>query len=178
MSQANAPPSAGWNEKLQDGTAVWIRPIDRQDAELELEFLEHLSPEFRSLRFLGLVQDPSPDVARELVDLDRDKAVGFMAVISHDGRQRQIGAAHFHADTSGDHCDLAVTVSQDWQRRGVGLLLMRHLIDAARARGIRNMHARAPAYSDGSHHLAANLGFERCQDLHDPAAMIYDLALR
>ena len=189
MSQANAPlstgwnpptnvpSSAGWHKKLYDGTSVWIRPIDRQDADLELEFLNRLSPEYRSLRFLGLIRDPCPDVARELTDLDPAKAAGFIALVSREGRDRQIGAAHFHANAKGDGCDCSVTVSEEWQKRGVGSSLMRLLLDAARARGIRHMRAFAPARSDGSHHLAARLGFQRRLDPRDPAAAVYHLKL-
>ena len=72
----------------------------------------------------------------------------------------------------------SVTVAERWQKRGVGSLLMRRLVDAARVRGIRHMHASAPVQSDNSHHLASRIGFERCQDPNDPATVIYDLELR
>lgn len=177
-AQANMQPSIGWNKQLYDGTPVWIRPIDRQDAEMELEFLNRLSPEFRSLRFLGLVHEPCSDVARELTDLDPANAVGLVAVVSLEGRYRQVGAAHFRVNAEGDSCDCSVTVSDEWQKRGVGSSLMRRLIEVARARGIRRMRAYAPAQSDGSHHLALRLGFQRRQDLRDPATVIYHLTLK
>lgn len=173
-----APEGAGWSTRLNDGTLIRIRPIGKQDAELELEFLNHLSPAMRSLRFLGLVRKPCPDVARDLTDLDPAHAAGFMAVVSDKGRDRQIGAAHFYVSPRGDSCDCSVTVSDEWQKRGVGSSLMRVLIDAARSRGIRHMRAFAPARSDGSHHLATRLGFRRRLDLHDPAVEAYHLELQ
>lgn len=176
-SPTSTPPDTGWHTQLYDGTSVWIRRIDTQDAELELEFLNSLSPEFRSLRFLGLVRDPSPEVARDLTDLDPARAAGFVALISQQGRDRQIGAAHFHVDAKGDGCDCSVTVSEEWQKRGVGSSLMRRLVDAARARGLRHMRAHAPARSDGSHHLAARIGFRRRLDRRDPATVVYYLKL-
>ena len=177
-SPKKTPPNTGWHMRLRDGTSVWIRPIDEQDAELELEFLNNLSPEFRRLRFLGLIRDPCPEVARELTDLDPGQAAGFIALVSHEGRDRQIGAAHFHTDTKGDGCDCSVTVSEEWQKRGVGSSLMRRLVDVATARGLRHMRAQAPARSDGSHHLAARIGFRRRLDRRDPATVVYHLKLR
>lgn len=174
---AHAPPRIGWNTRLRDGTVVCIRPIDSQDAGLELEFLNRLSPEMRSLRFLGLVREPCPDVARELTNLDPANSVGFMAVVADEGHDRQIGAAHLRANPAGDSCDCSVAVSDEWQKRGVGSSLMRRLIEAAKSRGIRQMRAFAPARPDGSHHLAARLGFERRLDPRDPAVVIYDLNL-
>lgn len=177
MSQTNPPPGNGWSEKLHDGTIVRIRSIDRDDAELELEFLNHLSPEFRSARFLGLVRDPSPEVARELTDLDSATAVAFIALVSNEGRDQQIGAAQFHVNATGDSCDAALAVSGDWRKRGVGSFLMRHLIEAARARGIRHIRAYAPSRSGGGDQLAARIGFLRRLDSRDPATVIYDLSL-
>lgn len=177
-SATNAPARIGTDTTLVDGTSAWIRPIDEGDAELELEFLNSLSPEFRSLRFLGLIHEPSPDVARELTDLDPASAVGFIALISQQDRERQIGAAHFHINAKGDGCDCSVTVSEAWQKRGVGSSLMLRLVDAARARGVKHMRAHAPARSDGSHHLAARIGFRRRLDRRDPATVVYHLKLR
>lgn len=70
-----------------------------------------------------------------------------------------------------------MTVSDEWQKRGVGSSLMRILIEAARERSIRHLRAFAPAHSDGSHHLAARLRFKRRLDLHDPAVEAYHLEL-
>lgn len=178
MPHTNAPSDKGWNVKLHDGTSVQIRLIEPHDAELELEFLNHLSPEFRNSRFLGLVRDPSPEVARELTNLDPATAMGFIAVVSHQGRDRQVGAAQFHVNALGDSCDASLTVSGDWRKRGVGSFLMRHLIAAARARGIQHMRAYAPSHSDGGDYLAALIGFRRSLDPRDPATVIYDLSLQ
>src|SRR5690348_4932220 len=175
--RAVSPSESGWSQRLLDGTLMHIRPIRKQDADLELEFLNDLSPEMRGLRFLGLIREPCPDVARGLTDLDPRHAAGFIAVVSDGGRERQIGAAQFYVSPKGDSCDCSVTVSDKWQKQGVGSSLMHVLIDAARQRGIRHLRAFAPAHSDGSHHLAARLGFKRHLDLHDPAVEAYHLEL-
>lgn len=185
MPQANptshreATPTShrGWIEPLHDGTSVWIRPIDQHDAALELEFLQSLAPEFRADRFVGLIRSPSPEVARELTDIDPVNEFALIAVVSHEGRERQVGAAQFHVASKPDHCDVAVTVSGEWRKRGIGSALMHHLIAAARARGIRHMRAPAPARSEGGAQLAPRLGFRRCLDPNDPATVIYQLEL-
>lgn len=158
-------------------TAIRVRPVNKQDTKLELEFLMHLSPALRALRFLGLVREPSIEVAQELTNPDPRKAAAFIALVSQQGRDLQIGAAHFHVNAIGDTCDCSVTVMEDWQKHGVGSLLMHRLIEVARARQIRHMRAVAPVSSEGSRQLAVHLGFDRCQDPRDPAAMIYHLRL-
>ncbi len=165
----------GWVERLPDGTRLRIRPIGPDDADLELEFLRHLSPRFRNARFLGLVRDPSPEVARQLTAIDPADSVAFIALVAEAGRERQIGAAQFHV--TGDACDASLTVGGEWRRRGVGTALMRHLIEVARARGLRRMRAYAPPPAAGNA-LADGLGFERRPDPEDPATVVYELALR
>lgn len=167
----------GWIERLHDGTLVGIRPISERDAELEFEFLSGLSPEARSLRFLGLIREPSIEVARELTQLDPASEAAVIAVVPHEGRERQIGAAQFHVSPQGDACDCSVTVADAWQKRGVGTLLMHYLIEAARRRGIQHMQAFAPAPSESRRRLASRLGFQRCLDPDDPAVTAYRLEL-
>lgn len=166
---------SGWLEQLPDGTQLRIRPIAQQDSGLELEFLNRLSPEYRSARFIGLIREPCPEVARNLTCVDPTQAVSFIAIVPHDGRERQIGAAQFYV--VGDHCDASLTVADEWRRRGVGSALMRRLIEAAVARGVRRMRAYAPTQSGNSDNLAARIGFERRADPHDPATVVYELDL-
>lgn len=166
-----------WTEQLADGSRISIRPISKQDAELELQFLRRLSPELRGARFLGVIGDPTPEVARKLTDLDPSKAVGFAALASDRGRERQIGAAHFQTSIVEDECDASLVVSDEWRRRGVGSALMRHLLDAARTRGMRHMRIHAPSEFHGSDHLALRLGFQRRPDARDPATVLYELTL-
>ena len=175
--ESGVAPATGWHKQLRDGISIWIRPISEQDAELELEFLKSLSPEARKLRFFGLVHEPSIEVARELTRLDPTHAAAFIAVASLDGREQQIGAAHYRTNEKGDSCDCSVTLDDAWRRRGIGTLLMRYLIDDAKSRGIRHMCAFAPADSDDNSRLAGRLGFERRPDVHDPATVVYHLSV-
>ncbi len=176
MSSHTLTPESGWIERLPDGSNVHIRPIARQDAELELAFLRELSPEFRNARFLGLAHDPSPEVARALTEIDPTHAVALIAVILQDGREREVGAAQFHA--SGDVCEASLTVSGEWRRRGVGSALMQHLIQAARARGLRRMRAYGSMRSPSGDHLALRLGFQPRPNPDDPATSLLELDLQ
>jgi GNAT superfamily N-acetyltransferase len=177
MVTRNDLQSAGWREKLHDGSRITIRAISKDDEELELAFLKDLSPEFQRLRFLGLVRDPDAEVVHELTNIDPRREAGFIAVASRDGEEVEIGAARLRVDADKTRCDCAVTVSEPWQGRGVGSLLMRYLVEEARVRGIRHMYAVDPIACEKTHQLALRLGFRRRPDPDDPAAMIYDLDL-
>lgn len=174
-----APPDAlHWDEALADGTRVSIRPIRREDAALERDFIKRLSPETRRMRFLGQMSEPSDELIRALTDIDYRHDMAFVALVDHDGQPREIGVSRYGTSPDGKVCECAVTVSDEWQQRGVGTLLMRHLIDVARSRGIRTMVSYDAAGNLPMRDLAAFLGFERRTDPRDSSQVIHTLHLR
>lgn len=162
--------------RLRNGAVVHLRPIRPDDAKLERDFLSHLSPEYRAYRFLGLIKSPSPEVAEELTHPDPEEVV-LTAVVEDEGGRREVGVARFRPRADHESCDCAVTVDPEWQRLGVGRLLMENLIGIARSRGIQWMYAVDPVRCLGSHKLAERLGFQLCADPEDPVATSFKLDL-
>lgn len=169
-------PMSHWHETLRDGTRVLIRPISKDDAALEHAFIERLSPASRWYRFLGQLK-VSDDMIRRLTDIDYRRDMAFVALRHEAGEKREIGVSRFCLSDDGASCECAVAVSDEWQGRGLGHLLMRHLIEVARQRGIRRMFSVDSAGNDQMRDLAASLGFERKVDDEYPSQVIYSLAL-
>ena len=167
-----------WTEKLADGTHVIIRPIRKEDAALERAFIRRLSPESRRLRFLGQINEASDELVRALTDIDYRRDVAFVALVHRDGEKREIGVARYGTNEDGTVCECAVTVADEWRSRGLGVTLMRHLIDVARSRGIRSMFSIDEADNAGMRDLAKFLGFKRTRDPDDATQVIHTLALR
>ena len=175
-------PSAGpeyprWSETLRDHTHVLIRPITPKDKEAEWEFIENLSMEARRYRFLGQVKCPSEALIEQFTNIDYVHEVAFVAVTPENGRDRIVGVSRYSTDGSGQACECAITVSDEWQNKGLGTLLMRHLIEVARARGIRRMFAIESAENIHMQDLAKYLGFDRRIDPDDAAQVIHELDL-
>ena len=169
--------SLEWKERLRDGTLVNIRPIRPGDAERERAFLTRLSPEYRSYRFIGLIKRPSENVVRELTSIDPEHQVALVALVRAGSGEAEVGAAHYCCGHDRSRCDCAVTVDPQWQQRGVGRLLMWHLIGIASARGIRRMYAVDPVRCAGAHRLAERLGFHCRPDPEDPIVTTFELVL-
>jgi len=167
-----------WRERLRDGSVVRIRSIRPGDAEREHAFLARLSPENRANRFIALIRAPDERVARDLTCTDPAREVALVALARGGDREAEIGAAQYCTSKDGSRCDCAVAVDSKWQRRGVGRLLMWHLIEIAHARGIRRMYAVDPVRCAGAHHLAERLGFHCRPDPEDPAVTTFELTLR
>jgi GNAT superfamily N-acetyltransferase len=167
-----------WTETLRDRSEVLIRPIQPQDRAAEAEFIDGLSLQARRYRFLGQVASPSESLIDHLVQVDFVHDVAFVAVVHEDGRERIVGVARYSIDPDGARCECAVTVAEAWQDKGLGTILMRHLIDVARARGIRAMYSIDAVDNVGMHDLAGHLGFRTRLDKRDPTLYIHQLELR
>ena len=166
-----------WREKLRDGTTVLIRPIQPGDTELERRFIEELSPESRRLRFLGQVGTPSPALLDQLTHPDASRDAAFVALIATGATKREIGVARFGAHPDGRTCECAVTVSEDWRNRGLATVLMQHLIEVARRRGIESMYSVDAAENPAMDDLAAHLGFTCRRDPENATQVLHTLDL-
>ena len=174
-----APSSLGprWSEKLRDGTHVMIRPIRKTDAEIERKFIERLSDVSRRFRFLGLIKSPSPELIRQLTDIDYKRDMAFVALVHDSGETREVGVSRFSVAPDGTSSECAVVVADEWQGRGLGTLLMRHLVEVARSRGIRRMISIDASENTHMRELANFLGFHSQRDPDDAHQVIYSLEL-
>jgi len=175
-------PSAGmeyprWSETLRDNSYVLIRPITKQDKAAERAFIEGLSAQSRRYRFLGAVACPSERLIEQFTDIDYVHEVAFAAVIPEDAHERFVGVSRYSTDADGLNCECAVTVSDEWQQKGLGTLLMRHLIEVARSRGIRRMISMDSAENTQMQDLVTHLGFHTGVDPDDARQVIHELDL-
>ena len=166
-----------WSETLRDRSHVVIRPITPRDHDAERAFIEGLSAEARRFRFLGQVKCPSEALLERLTEVDYVHDVAFVAVVREDGHEKIVGVSRYSTDAAGTQCECAVTVDEDWQDKGLGTLLMRHLIEVARANGVRHMMSIESAENIRMHDLARFLGFSRRVDPDDAGQVIHELAL-
>jgi GNAT superfamily N-acetyltransferase len=166
-----------WSETLHDKHVVLIRPITPKDKAAEREFIERLSPEAKHFRFLGQIGTPSERMLEQFTNIDFVKDVGFVGVVRENGSERIIGVSRYSADADGTRCECAVTVSDEWQHKGLGSLLMKHLIEVARSHGIRTMFSIDSAENIAMSDLARFLGFKTRIDPDDPRLLIHELQL-
>ncbi|MET0226951.1 MAG: GNAT family N-acetyltransferase [Dokdonella sp.] len=166
-----------WGDTLRDGTRVLVRPIRREDAALERAFLRRLSPQSLRLRFLGSIGDPSDELIRSLTAIDYRRDVAFIALVHRGGEDIEIGVSRFSIGADGRSCECAVVVADGWRNKGLGSVLMRHLIEVARRRGVRTMFSLDAADNLAMRGLAQFLGFRRDHDPDDASQVIHTLVL-
>ena len=167
-----------WVEKLRDGTLVMIRPIHKEDLELERSFIDGLSPRSRRFRFLDTIKAPSETLLKQLTAINQLTDAAYVALIAVGAEKREIGVARLSARPDGKECEFAVTVSDAWQGKGLGTLLMKHLMDVARARGIQSMYSSDASDNDLMRKFAAHLHLSHARDPEDSAQVLYSLDLQ
>ena len=186
MHPPSTPASTGapavaprWPHTLEDGRRVVIRPLGADDRAAERAFISGLSSESRHFRFLCALGEPGDALLDRLTRMDPARDVAFAAVApATDGGDGPIvGVSRFAIEPGGRRCECAVAVADAWQRHGLGVLLMERLIDAARARGIRQMVSVDPAANGPMRELAGYLGFRTRANPDDATELIHELDL-
>ena len=124
------PPSLAF--PLADGLHAELRPLTRDDGDLIRAGLSMLSEKSRRQRFGTSVDHLSDAEIRYLTDIDQVKHVAWGATI--DGLPAGLGRYIYVPDD--DCAEIAVTVVDAFQRRGLGTLLLRVLAASARLNGI------------------------------------------
>lgn len=159
------------------GELVTIRPIRMADTEMEAAFIRRLSPQSKRYRFLGGVKELSNGDLARLCDVDGTQSVAFVATIRDEGRETEIGVSRYAPNSSADFREIAVTVADDWQRKGLGTALMKRLIGSARDNGVKHLYSIDLADNAGMRALADDLGMSAGRDPDNPQQMIYSLEL-
>ena len=133
-------PSEGRPVRLRDGSAVLIRPVRPEDAGLLEDGFAGLSDRSRRLRFLGPKEALSAAELRYFTDVDHHDHEALGALDHADGRG--VGVARYVRDASDPQsAEIALTIVDDWQGRGLGTELLAQLSGRARAEGIRRFTA-------------------------------------
>ena len=123
---------------LRDGASLGVRPLGPADRDAYAASFARLSEESRRRRFLG----PKPKLsARELTYLTEVDQVSHVALVARDGRGRIVAEARYAGGSPEQRiADLAITVDDAWQGRGVGTRLAALLVRAARENGMAAPH--------------------------------------
>ncbi|HMH90898.1 MAG TPA: GNAT family N-acetyltransferase [Streptosporangiaceae bacterium] len=139
-----APGPAGMQAVLRDGSRVLIRPVQSADAPLLADGFARLSATSRWMRFLTPKKELSPAELRFLTDLDHHDHEALGALDHRDGRG--VGVARYvrQADDPWG-ADVAVTIVDEWQGRGLGTELLARLSDRAREENIQRFTALVAA---------------------------------
>ena len=140
---------------LADGSQVQLRPVTPDDKPLLADGFNRLSPRARYLRFLAPADRLSASQLAYLSEVDHRHHVAWGVL---DGESAAAVGRWVRYDDDPSAADVAVTVLDAYQRRGIGRLLLEVLAVTARARGIGTFHFDVLAENEAMLALLASLG--------------------
>jgi acetyltransferase len=148
-----------------EGMRVFIRPIRPADENLYGDFIAKLSPEDIRFRFLSPRKEFSHQFIARFTQIDYARAMAFVALPKN--QQELLGVARLAADPDYRSAEYAIIVRSDLKGRGLGFLLMRHLIRYAESEGFRNLYGGVLAENERMLKMCRDLGFEVTPDPED-----------
>lgn len=118
------------------GVEVTIRPVEVTDVERLERMADRLSPETIYLRFFSPIPRVPRSHLQHVADVDHCRRETLVALEGDE----IVAVASYDAGADGDRApghvaEIAFTVEDAWQHRGLGFLLGRRLARLARGRG-------------------------------------------
>lgn len=141
---------------LSDGTTVSVRRLGAGDHEAVLRLhAERMSPDSQRLRFFAMSKRAPALTADRLCAPERE---GFLALGAFADKDL-VGVVEYDVDPQRPTVgEIAVAVADDWHHRGVGTLLIEHLVHCARTCGLRFFEADTLAENNAMQRVFTDLG--------------------
>jgi GNAT superfamily N-acetyltransferase len=154
---------------------ITIRPIKATDIAMEAEFIRRLSPRSRHFRFMGGVRELSQHELEKLCDVDGNHSVAYVATVRGKDGEEEVGVSRYAPDSRPDEREMAVTVADEWQHKGIGTMLVQRLVQSARNNGVKRLYSIDLADNTEMAALARDLGMSVETDPDDRRQVIYSL---
>ncbi|GAB2752308.1 bifunctional acetate--CoA ligase family protein/GNAT family N-acetyltransferase [Nocardioides pakistanensis] len=127
---------------LRDGHTAHLRPISEDDEQLLVDFYAQVSAESKYLRFFAPMPTLSERDVKRFTHVDHQDRVAFVLTVA----EKMIAVGRFDRipgpdGTPGDEAEVAFLVQDAHQGRGIAQLLLEHLAQAGRERGVKKFVA-------------------------------------
>ena len=143
--------------RLKDGSVLLVRPIRPDDADRERAFVAGMSDTSRYSRFQHSVSELSAEMIARFTQLDYDREMALIAVDT--GTDQIAGVSRYFPNPDRVSVEFAIAVSDAWQGRGLGMVLMKSLVNCAREAGYQRIDGSVLPGNLHMLRLADQLGF-------------------
>ena len=123
--------------ELNDRTKVHLRPIQPEDEPLLHEAVASMSERTVYFRFFSPIKRMSDALAHRLAVVDYNDRFALVATTHKpSSKERIIGVVRYDRAPQTDVAEVAVAVIDEFQRRGLGSVLLAELARVAKTHGI------------------------------------------
>jgi ribosomal protein S18 acetylase RimI-like enzyme len=127
-------------ELLGDGSPIDIRALRPEDEADMLAAVGKTSAQSLQRRFFAMKRHFSDKERAFFMDIDFKNHVAMVAVAEEAGRKVIVGGGRYIVFEPG-RAEMAFVVVDTWQGRGIGSILMRHLVKIASDAGLQELTA-------------------------------------
>jgi ribosomal protein S18 acetylase RimI-like enzyme len=127
-------------EQLRDGSRIGIRALRPHDRAGLIAAIGRTSPDSLFRRFFAVKRHFTEREIEFFLNVDFVNQVALVAVTDESGRPEIVGGGRYVLLQPG-RAELAFAVIDQYQQKGIGTALMRHLISIARESGLKELVA-------------------------------------
>jgi acetyltransferase len=160
-------------EELRDGTPVTIRPIRPEDEPLMVKFHETLSEQSVYMRYFHMMKLDQRTAHERLtricfIDYDREMALVAEHTDPETGEREIMGVSRLSRHGAvPEEAEVSVLVSDRFQRRGIGTLLLNRILEVGRAEDLSRITAEILFDNHAMQHISRELGFHLRRDAEE-----------
>lgn len=176
MKQQRPDDSSDISWKANDGTALTLRHVRAEDAAILMSFVRGLSFGARYFRYGHGDVEFSEDEILRVCTPDPNECVHLLVLKIERGTESVIGSARIVFEAGGSACEIAIAVTDAWQRRRIGSRLMNALFESARRRGIKEFRAQILASNRRMIEFMRRRGFTISDSIDGPSLKIAVIA--
>ncbi len=147
---------------LTDGGTAHLRPIRPSDAARLVAFYDRVSPESKYLRFFAAYPKLSDRDVRHFTQVDYVDRVALIVTLG----EEMIAVGRYDKTEDGE-AEVAFLIEDAHQGRGIGQLLLEHLAEAARERGITRFVAEVLPQNRRMAQVFADAGYRLSKEVAD-----------
>ncbi len=157
---------------LKDGTPVTIRPIRPEDEPLMVRFHKTLSDQsvyFRYFHPIALRQRVRHERLARICFIDYDREMVLVVEKKDPGQEEPeiIAVGRLNKLRGVNEAEFAITISDAYQRTGMGTLLLNKLVEIGRAEGVDRIIADILPENKGMQRVCEKVGFNLKMDYEE-----------
>ncbi len=126
---------------LKNGENILLRPIRAEDEDIERELLENLSDRSLYYRFFSAGIKITRSMLSRFTNIDYDRETAIVAEYEDETGKHLAGVVRLALNPDRKEGEYAIAIRDDWQGRGLGGKMTDFILEIARIRDIKRIHA-------------------------------------
>lgn len=149
------------------GLEVLLRPVKMSDEELLKEFFYSLSDQSNYRRFIMLRRRLPHEVLQKFTAIDYTKQMVILATIEEGEKELVVGVGQYVVQEDTHTAEIALAVRDDYQRKGLGALLLSYISEVAKRQGLLGFTADVLGDNTPVLKLVEKAGFDFRKEVSD-----------